>query len=293
MTNVSLQAFAKVNYALEVHGIRDDGYHEISTVMQSISLADNVEIERIREGFELSVEPVYAEVGPLEENTVHEARRLLEGFVSIELPVKVHLRKRIPARSGLGGGSADAAAALAGLNELFELGLSEAELQRIGLQVGADVPFCIRGGTALGEGIGEILTPLPAPPQHYLVVAKPASGVQTNRIYRTYDQRPKGDKPSAYQVVRALRAGNLAALSTELGNDLQPVTKRLVPEVRELEERLLEAGALGAAMSGSGTAVYGVFGSETEAKAAVKGLPTRLLVGVYEPMPHGVEIIHR
>lgn len=291
--NVFLQAFAKVNYALEVQGMRDDGYHEVSTVMQSISLADKVEIQRIREGFELSVEPEYAEVGPPEENTVHKARRLLGDFVRTDLPVKVHLRKRIPAGAGLGGGSADAAAALVGLNELFELGLSEAKLQRIGLQVGADVPFCIRGGTALGEGIGEILTSLPVPPRHYLVIAKPASGVQTDQIYRAYDQSPNGDKASVYRVVRALRAGDLAALSLGLGNDLQPVTERLIPEIRGLEERLLAAGALGAAMSGSGTAVYGIFGSETETQAAVKGLLTPFLIGVYEPMTHGVEIIHQ
>ena len=151
---VLLRAFAKVNYALEVRGLREDGYHEISTVMQSISLADELEIEHADEGFELVVEPEGFGVGPTEKNTVYRARELLGKLVGGELPVKTRLRKGIPAGAGLGGGSADAAAALTGLNELFGLGLSIAELRDLSLRIGADVRFCLSGGTALGEGIG-------------------------------------------------------------------------------------------------------------------------------------------
>ncbi|MGB3632439.1 MAG: 4-(cytidine 5'-diphospho)-2-C-methyl-D-erythritol kinase, partial [Rubrobacteraceae bacterium] len=149
-----LRAFAKVNYALAVLGLRDDGYHEVSTVMQSISLADELEIEETREGFELSVEPEHADVGSLESNTVYWAWRRICEAVGEELPVRVSLHKNIPSGAGLGGASADAAATLVGLNELFGFGLGVQELRSIGAKIGADVPFCISGGTALGEGIG-------------------------------------------------------------------------------------------------------------------------------------------
>jgi 4-diphosphocytidyl-2-C-methyl-D-erythritol kinase len=286
---VRLRAFAKVNYALEVWGLRPDGYHEISTVMQSISLADEVEIERAERGFELAVEPESVEVGPPEENTVYKAWIRLGERVGDALPVRVRLGKKIPAGAGLGGGSADAAATLVGLNELFGLGLGEAELREVGLRVGADVPFCLAGCTALGEGIGEVLSPLPAPPPHHLVVAKPAAGAETARIYGAYDERPVGGKSSVASVVEALRAGDPGALTGSLGNDLAPVTESLVPEVRALEEALLRAGALGAAMSGTGTAVFGIFASEAEARAAADGLRAPF-VAVCEPVPRGVEV---
>ncbi len=290
MERVRLRAFAKVNYALEVRRVRPDGYHEISTVMQSISLADVVEIERAESGFELAVEPEGAEIGPPEENTVYKAWSRLGERIGDALPVRVLLNKKIPAGAGLGGGSADAAAMLVGLNELFGLGLDEAELRDVGLRVGADVPFCLGGGTALGEGVGEVLSPLPAPPPHHLVVAKPAAGAETARIYGAYDERPVGGNSSVAPVVEALRAGDPGGLARSLGNDLAPVTEDLVPEVRALEEALLRAGASGAAMSGTGTAVFGVFASETEARAAADGLRATF-VAVCEPAPRGVEVM--
>ncbi|MCA1716646.1 MAG: 4-(cytidine 5'-diphospho)-2-C-methyl-D-erythritol kinase [Actinobacteria bacterium] len=290
MERVRLSAFAKVNYALEVRGVRPDGYHEISTVMQSISLADEVEIERAESGFELTVEPEGIEVGPPEENTVYKAWARMGERIGDALPVKARLTKKIAAGAGLGGGSADAAATLVGLNELFGLGLDEAELRDVGLQVGADVPFCIAGGTALGEGIGEVLSTLPAPPSHHLVVAKPAAGAETPRIYGAYDERPVSGNPSVALVVEALRTGDSGALARSLGNDLAPVTRDLVPEVRALEEALLRAGALGAAMSGTGTAVSGIFASETEARDAADGLRATF-VAVCKPVSRGVEVL--
>ncbi len=290
MSRVLLRAFAKVNYALEVRGTRPDGYHEVSTVMQSVSLVEEVEIETTAAGFELAVEPEDAGIGPLEENTVYRAWRMLTELAGVELPARVSLRKKIPAGAGLGGGSADAAATLVGLNELFGLGLGDEELGKVGLKIGADVPFCLSGGTALGEGIGEVLSPLPAPPPHYQVIAKPAAGAETARIYCAYDEQPKGGNFSASPAVEALRTGDLGSLVHALGNDLAPVTKGLVPEVRELEEDLLCAGALGAVMSGTGTAVCGIFGSEAEARAAVDGLWPHF-VGVYEPVARGLELL--
>jgi 4-diphosphocytidyl-2-C-methyl-D-erythritol kinase len=288
---VRLRAFAKVNYALEVRGLRSDGYHEVSTVMQSISLSDEVEIERAERGFELVVEPEGVEVGPPEENTIYKAWAWMGELIGEELPVRIRLRKQIPTGAGLGGGSADAAATLVGLNVLFGSGLGDAELRKGGLQVGVDVPFCLGGGTALGEGIGEVLSPLPAPPPHHLVVAKPDAGAQTARVYHVYDEDgSQGVHPSVAQVAEALNAGDLDALARALGNDLAPVTKSLVPEVRALEGKLRASGSLGAAMSGTGTAVYGVFCSEAEARVAAEGLQAPF-VSLCKPVTRGVEVL--
>jgi 4-diphosphocytidyl-2-C-methyl-D-erythritol kinase len=290
LTKIFLRAFAKVNYALEVRGKREDGYHEISTVMQSVSLADEVELEQPGEGFDLAVEPESAEVGPVGENTIYKAQKMIGDLVGFRLPVKVHLRKKIPAGAGLGGGSADAAAMLVGLNELFGLGLGPVQLREVGLRVGADVPFCLSGGTALGGGIGEVLKPLPGPPPHHLVIIKPAASSSTAQIYHAYDEHPEEGPPSVAPVVDALRVGDLCALARSVDNDLAPVTKGLVPEVQALEEELRRAGALEASMSGSGTAVFGIFGSEVEARSAADGLLASF-VGVCEPVARGVELL--
>jgi 4-diphosphocytidyl-2-C-methyl-D-erythritol kinase len=288
MDRVRLRAFAKVNYALEVRGVRDDGYHEISTVMQSISLADEVEIERSREGFAMRIEPEAAEVGPTERNTVYVAWKLLGKVSGTELPVAMTLRKRIPPGAGLGGGSADAAATLYGLNELFGLGLSVDELSEVGLRIGADVPFALLGGTALAEGVGDVLTPLPAPPAHRLLVAKPEPGADTGEIYRSYDERQREETSSVEPVVAALGSGDLSALAGAVGNDLTPVTASFVPEVEAYERELLQRGALGAAMSGTGTAVYGVFATDEDAETAKGALEADFTV-VCEPVARGIE----
>ena len=287
---VRLRAYAKVNYALEVRGVRADGYHEISTVMQSVSLCDELELARGEEGFELLVEPEGVPIGPNEKNTVCLAWRLLKEWTGEQLPARARLHKTIPAGAGLGGGSADAAAALVGLNELFGLGLDDAELRKVGLRVGADVPFCIGGGTALGEGVGEVLTPLSAPPEHHLVVAKPDVGAETARIYRDYDERPGEKRPSVAPTLEALRAGDLVALTRSLGNDLAPVTEALVPEVRASRESLSRAGALGAIMSGSGTAVYGLFVSKDAARGAERQVEAPF-ARVCRPVASGVEVL--
>ncbi len=290
MSRVRLRAFAKVNYALDVLGLRTDGYHEIRTVMQGISLADEVELRRATGGFELTTEPEEAEIGPPERNTAYLAWKSLRGLTDDELPVSVTLRKKIPAGAGLGGGSADAAAVLVGLNELFGLRMRVEELRELGAEVGADVPFCISGGTALGEGVGEILTPLPAPPHHRLVLAKPPRGADTGGIYRAYDAAKTESINSVGPVVSALRSGSLQDLAAAVGNDLAPVTAGFVPEVEILGRTLLESGALGASMSGSGTAVYGIFDDEEAARGA-KDRIAAPFTGVYEPVSRGVEIV--
>jgi 4-diphosphocytidyl-2-C-methyl-D-erythritol kinase len=287
MERVRLLAFAKVNYALEVQGLRDDGYHEIRTVMQSVSLADEVEIERAQEGFGLRVEPKGTDTGPLEENTVRKAWVALCEISGEELAVRIRLHKRIPSGAGLGGGSADAAATLYGLNKLFDLGLDAGVLREAGSRTGADVPFCLAGGTALAEGVGDVLTSLPAPPAHRLVLAKPLRGANTGAVYRAYDARPRRKMASVEPVVAALRSADLPALAGAVGNDLEPVTGELVPEVQAYREELLRCGALGAAMSGTGTVVYGIFGDEVLAGEQ----PRAAFSSLCEPLDAGVEIV--
>lgn len=286
-SRLTLRAFAKINYALEVLGLRVDGYHEIRTVLQSISLADEVEIERIEAGFELLVEPEGIEVGPPEKNTAYRAWNLLREFTGEELPVRVHLHKRILAGAGLGGASADAAAVLTGLNDLFGLGLAREDLRKVGGWIGADVPFCLSGGTALGEGVGEVLSPLPAPPPHWIVLVKPEQSANTAEIYRTYDELAQESSFSATPVISALKAGDPGALARAVGNDLAPVTRKRVPEIEACEDELLRTGALGVAMSGTGSAVYGIFSTEDKARFASERIRAHF-VGVYEPVARGL-----
>lgn len=288
---VRLRAYAKVNYALEVGGLRTDGYHDIRTVMQSISLFDEVEVERAAsEGLELVVEPENAEVGDPEANTVRRAWSLLQSLSGTRLGARVRLRKGIPSGAGLGGASADAAAVLVGLDEVFGLGLGAVGAREIGARIGADVPFCVSGGTALAEGIGDEIVPLPEPPGHRLVLARPGRGASTAAIYEGYDLLPGPGERCVEPVLEALGSGSLEGLGRAVGNALAPVTKSLVPEVEEYEQSLRGGGALGVSMSGSGTAVYGIFDSWTAAKEAEArvGAPFR---GVYEPLPCGVETI--
>jgi len=282
-----------------VRGLRPDGYHELSTVLQSVSLHDELVVEKANAGFELLVEPEGTDVGPEEENTVLRARNALRALTDEELPARVRVRKRIPAGAGLGGGSADAAAALRAFDALFGLGLGDKELLRVGLEVGADVPFCLLGGTALAEGVGEVLSLLPAPPPHEIVLAKPAAGAETARIFRAYDDASGAGMAGAVAgsggasssaVMEALHAGDLSALAGGIGNELGGITEGLLPEVRELRDELVGRGALGASMTGSGTGVFGLFGPGDGARRAAleMGAP---FVARCAPVGRGVEEI--
>jgi 4-diphosphocytidyl-2-C-methyl-D-erythritol kinase len=287
--NIRLRAYAKVNYSLDVLGLRDDGYHDIRTVLQSISLFDGVEIESAERGFSLAVEP--REVCPVEENTVYRAWRLLRESAGRELPVRIRLEKNTPSGAGLGGGSADAAAALVGMNEMFGLGLGDKELRSVAAKVGADVPFCLAGGTTLGEGIGDDLSALPTPPPHFIALAKPHAGANTAKVYRAYDEFSRRSRGDTDEVVSALRSGDPRSLGASVGNDLASVTAKLVPEVEEYASVFLESGAFGASMSGTGTSVYGIFDAKEEAEAALSWLDARFSE-VFEPVSKGVEVVN-
>jgi len=251
-----VRAFAKINLTLDVLGKRDDGYHEIASVMQSLALCDYITFEDA-EDIVLTVEGEPVPAGP--ENLVYRAAEALRDFAGdAERGAAIHLEKHIPVAAGLGGGSADAAATLVGLNELWRLGFSRTELAAIAAGIGADVPFCLVGGTALARGKGEILTPLPPAPAMGVVLALPPLRVSTAEVYARFDAARVGKRPDNEAMVRALRAGKVKEIAACLENVLEAVTFAMHPELRELKQAVLDAGALGALMSGSGPVIFGL-----------------------------------
>ena len=269
MTECSTQAHAKINLCLDITGIRPDGYHEVRMIMQELSLSDTVSIRREETpGIRLQCsDPGIPSDG---RNLMVRAAERLAEFCGIGLSVSMRLEKKIPAAAGLGGGSSDAAAVILLLDRLYGLGLSVEEMQRIGLSVGADVPYFLIGGTALAEGIGEKLTELPPCPPCGILLVKPEEGASTREIYHAFDALREPLHPDVDQGIGALRNRNLTALALALGNSLERVTGGMLPVIGEIEDRMRGLGALGACMSGSGPTVFGLFGDLRTAENAGK-----------------------
>lgn len=266
---MKLFAPAKVNLNLRVTGRRNDGYHLLDTLMVSISLGDDVELARAdgpSGSIALTVDDPGVPAG--EENTVHRAVRAFRERTGRRDPVSVAIRKRIPVGAGLGGGSTDAAAALRGLNGLLEGGLSTGDLQALAVSVGADVPFFIRGEAARARGIGEELTPAGPLPRLWMVVLFPNLPVSTAWVYRNF--RFKLTKPSNNNNLFE-KLDTPDEVAQVMVNDLETVTIGRYPRIARLKERLKESGAIGSLMSGSGSAVFGLFAGEADAKKAFAG----------------------
>lgn len=304
---VVVQAPAKLNLTLDIVGRRADGYHLIESVMQSIDLSDFVTLAVASDGgapagvggsddaaapsVRLVGNGVDADGVPVDENNLasRAVQRLREALVEGRLtkarslwlaagsrwlpPLSIHIDKRIPVAAGLAGGSANAAAALIGANEVWELGLGREQLAQIGVDLGADVPFCLLGGTAVARGIGEQLTPAPDAPPLAGVVATPNLRVATAEVYARYDEwfgsdssDPDEARRRTEAMLAAVRSGDPSAVAVLLFNALEPVTTRLHPEVAQLREELLRAGALGAVMCGSGPSVFGLAEDERHAQ---------------------------
>ena len=287
---ITLKAHAKINLTLDVTGFTENGYHSLSMIMQSVALADVITIDAISEGILFSSGSTRIPVN--ENNLVFKAARLFLDAVSLTDNVHIDLKKRIPVSAGLAGGSADAAAVLVGLNEFFGCGLSLDELKALGLRLGADVPFCLTGGTALCEGIGEIITKLPDLPDCYILIAKPLRGMSTPKAFALYDEYrgtlPDVNNPAA---VKALGDGDLDSVCLHMANKLQPVTEDCVGAVKHLTEKLIANGAKAACMSGSGTAVFGVFDSRIIAEKCKKRLHKPILSYITTPSKAGVTIL--
>ncbi|MDE7199412.1 MAG: 4-(cytidine 5'-diphospho)-2-C-methyl-D-erythritol kinase [Lachnospiraceae bacterium] len=252
------KAYAKVNIGLDVLRRRPDGYHELKMIMQTVDICDELTFEREREpGIQLRIDG--ADLPADERNLAYRAAALLMEEKHIREGVSITLKKRIPIAAGMAGGSADAAAVMRGLNALFAMGYSTKSLQKLGVKLGADIPYCISGGTMLSEGIGEVLTPLPAPPDCHLVVAKPDVDVSTAFVYRNLRADSLPFHPDIDGMAKALAAGDLKGITDRMGNVLETVTVREYPVIDRIKKRMCGLGAENALMSGSGPTVFGIY----------------------------------
>ncbi|MEE0955621.1 MAG: 4-(cytidine 5'-diphospho)-2-C-methyl-D-erythritol kinase [Eubacterium sp.] len=268
---MKIEAQAKINLALDVTGKRADGYHLVRMVMQSIQLSDLLEIEKTKEsGIRLQIireQDSAADSLPANpENLAWKGAALLLGEFRPEGGVSMKLTKRIPVAAGLAGGSTDAAAAMIGVNKLFCLGLSGEELAGRSAAIGADVPFCIRKGTMLAEGIGEKLTGLPQMPDCTILIAKPPVEVSTPHVYKELDKRKEIRHPDLDAMIRALEEADLYKVASLMGNVLADVTESELPEIIQIRRLMMEGGAIGAMMSGSGPSVFGIFSERDKAE---------------------------
>lgn len=264
---VELKALAKINLGLDVLGRRENGYHDVRMVMQTIFLYDNVTIEKKEEpGVCVETNLYYL---PVDENNIayKAANMLIEEF-DIKEGVYIKLEKHIPVAAGLAGGSANAAAVLVGMNRLFGLKLTMEELMERGVKLGADVPYCVMRGTVLAEGIGEILSPLPPLPRCYVLIAKPNINVSTKTVYEKLDSKEITEHPDVDGLLEGLKNQDLKKVASCMGNVLERVTIEDYPVIEEIKNAMKEAGALNAMMSGSGPTVFGIFENRQTAKAA-------------------------
>jgi 4-diphosphocytidyl-2-C-methyl-D-erythritol kinase len=279
MQAMTVQVPAKINLSLDVTGRRPDGYHLLSTIMQSISLFDQVYVEIDRQGKGIILLCDRPGIPLDERNTCHRAASLFLDAARIEAGVRIFLQKQIPEAAGLAGGSSDAAGVLYALSELFGHPLKPVQLQALAVQVGADVPFCLRGGTILCEGIGEVLTPLPAFADQLVILVKPGFGLATPWVFKQLDLAHLAPRPRQKEVCDALAHLDLAALAQATANVLESVSIKAHPLLAEIKQALLAAGASLAMMSGSGPTIFGLFASEDLQKSALARLPDLLPAG--------------
>lgn len=266
-----LQAFAKINLGLDVLGKREDGYHEVRMIMQTIRMYDQLDMRKsVEPEIHLTTNKKYIPVD--ENNLVWRAAKLMMDTCGIMEGVSIHLHKVIPVAAGMAGGSSDAAATLVGMNRLFHCGLSKEKLMELGVQIGADVPYCVLRGTALAEGIGEKLTVLPPMPDCWILIGKPGISVSTKYVYTTLDLNTNTVHPDIDGMKKALEDGNLYGITERMGNVLQDVTIPAYLEVERIKEQMKTLGAVNAMMSGSGPTVFGIFDNEEKAQEACQKL---------------------
>lgn len=269
--DISLKALAKINLGLDVVRRREDGYHEVRMIMQTIHLYDRLDIKRTKEPG-IQIQTNLSSLPVNENNLIYKAAKLLMDEFSITDGVSVKLDKRIPVAAGMAGGSTDAAAMLIGVNRLFSLGLTKKQLMERGVQIGADVPYCIMRGTALAEGIGEALSPLPPMVKCPVLIAKPSISVSTKFVYQNLKLDDTTIHPDIDRLIDDIKAKNLHDIAAHMGNVLETVTIPNYPVIDEIKKHMLSNGAVGAMMSGSGPTVFGLFDDEDTAKKAYKAM---------------------
>lgn len=273
---LQLKAYAKINLALDVVGKREDGYHEVRMIMQTVKLYDKLTFRLLEE----DTIRLKTNVGFLpcdENNLIYKAVQCLKEQYHVKQGMEIDLYKCIPVAAGMAGGSTDCAAALIGASKLFGLHLDKQTLMKIGVQLGADVPYCIMRGTALSEGIGEILTPLPSVPDCKILIAKPPVGVSTQFVYEHLDEQGIEVHPDVDGMVQAIREGNLRGITERMGNVLENVTVPDCPVIDQIKKCMIEQGALNAMMSGSGPTVFGIYEEKEKAEKAKRMIQDRNL----------------
>ena len=287
MSCVTVNAYAKINLSLDVVGKRADGYHLMDMVMQSVSLCDTLQIARTDKDVSFSCSDQSLPQGS--DNLAVRAASAFFKAAGIAGGASVRLIKRIPSGAGMAGGSADAAAVLVGLNALYETALSQEELCALGLTLGADVPFCLTGGTARVTGIGEVIEPLPNLPPCFFAAVKPLFSISTKEAFARFDCGEIAARPDTSAVCRAVRKGDLILLGQNLCNVFEQT--ETAPVLQKVKQTLLSCGAYGAVMTGSGSVIYGLFPNRKQAEAAadaVRRFGKESLV--FTPVPHGASI---
>ena len=266
MKEISVKALAKINLGLDVVRRREDGYHEVKMVMQTIHLFDRLEMKKTAGGITMTTNLSFLPTN--ENNLVYKAAKLLMDEFQVKGGVDIHLEKFIPVAAGMAGGSSDAAAALVGINRLFKLGLSQKELMDRAVNIGADVPYCVMRGTALAEGIGEKLTSLPGVPMCYVLIGKPGINVSTKFVYGNLHLDEVTEHPDIDGMVEAIRNHDLYGITDRMGNVLESVTCPAYPVIDEIKAQMMKNGAVNAMMSGSGPTVFGIFDDPDKAEFA-------------------------
>lgn len=267
MDKIKLKALGKINLGLDVLGRRPNGYHDVRMVMQTVYLYDQILLEKTdKEGISLETNLFYLPVN--ENNLAYRATKMLIDEFAIKEGVHISLEKHIPVAAGMAGGSSNAAAVLYGMNRLFQLGLTDQELMDRGVQLGADVPYCIMRGTVLAEGIGEKLTPLPAMPKCHVLLAKPPISVSTQKVYEKLDAQKVTKHPDIDGILLGLQTGDLEKITSSMGNVLENVTITEYPQIERIKDVMKEEGALNAMMSGSGPTVFGIYDDKMLARRA-------------------------
>ncbi len=290
MDKIQLKALAKINLGLDVLRKREDGYHEVKMIMQTISLYDELMLKKIKKP-EIQLRTNLPYLPTNENNLAYQAAKLLMEEYQIPGGLLIQLEKKIPVAAGMAGGSSDAAAVLWGVNQMYHLGLSRKELMERGVRLGADVPYCILRGTALAEGIGEKLKTLPPMPKCYLLIAKPGISVSTKFVYENLHVNELEAKkhPDVDAMITALWQKDLALLSARMGNILELVTIPAHPVIDKIKQEMQKAGALGAMMSGSGPTVFGIFDTQPKARKAYRALrASQLAKQLYLTVPYNV-----
>jgi len=267
-----IKTHPKINISLDVLSKRPDGYHEVRMVMQSLAIYDTVGIE-LTNGNEISIESNVKYIPNDQSNIAYKAAALFIEYFNIKnTGVKIFIEKNIPVAAGMAGGSCNAAGVLRALNSLTGINCDEKTLMEIGMRIGADVPYCIYGKTALAEGIGEIITPLKSFPETVICLAKPSISVSTAEIFRSLDAKKITAHPDTKGIIAAIEKGDIYSVSRRMFNVLEAITAKKLPVINELKGIMLDYGAMGTIMTGSGPTVFGLFESEAQAKKASEEL---------------------